>query len=69
MKKIKRIYCMCTLLLHVTAGFAVTATSCNSNRSLTYEDGMFDESEISLDEASDVFQLNSEIENDDTERY
>ncbi|MBR5639599.1 MAG: hypothetical protein IKW83_07530 [Muribaculaceae bacterium] len=50
------------------AAFALTATSCN--RMLTYEDGMFDYNEIYTDEATnDTFQINSEIDNDDTERY
>lgn len=44
------------------------ATSCN--RSITYEDGMFDYDDIYTNDANnDTFQLNSEIENDDQERY
>lgn len=62
-------YSICALFVIMATGVAVTATSCNSNRYVTYEDGMFDENEASLDEASDIFQLNSEIDNDDTERY
>ena len=37
---------------------------------ISYEDGMFDYDDIySDDSTSDTFQLNSEIENDDQERY
>ena len=44
------------------------ATSCN--RAITYEDGMFDYDDIYADDANnDTFQLNSEIDNDDQERY
>ena len=51
------------------AAFALIATSCN--RMLTYEDGMFDYNEIYTDDdaTNDTFQINSEIDNDDTERY
>ena len=36
----------------------------------TYEDGMFDYNEIYTNDANDdTFQINSEIENDDQERY
>lgn len=45
------------------------ATSCNSNRNMTYEDGMFDYNEVYDDATSDTFQLNNEIDNDDQERY
>ncbi len=51
-----------------TAALAISTSSCN--RMMTYEDGMFDYNEIYEDDATnDTFQINSEIENDDTERY
>ncbi len=54
----------------VAMAIASIATSCNSNRYLTFEDGMFDYDEIYSDDATgDTFQLNSEIDNDDQERY
>ena len=47
---------------------AFTSASCN--RMVTYEDGMFDYDDMySDDSTSDTFQLNSEVENDDQERY
>lgn len=57
------------LTAFVAAALALTATSCN--RMLTYEDGMFDYNEIYTndDAINDTFQINSEIDNDDTERY
>ena len=59
-----------TLSIGVLVTFATTlafTTSCN--RVVTYEDGMFDYNEIYEDATNDTFQTNSEIENDDTERY
>lgn len=56
------------LIAIFTAVIALTATSCN--RMMTYEDGMFDYNEIYTNDANDdTFQINSEIENDDQERY
>ncbi len=52
----------------IAAATALAATSCN--RMMTYEDGMFDYNEIYEDDSTnDTFQINSEIDNDDTERY
>lgn len=69
MKKIGRIISSCGLISMLAMGLATVATSCNSNRYITYEDGELDTNEISLDEASDILHLNSEIDLDDRERY
>ena len=48
----------------------MTFTSASCNRMVTYEDGMFDYNEIYTNDATDdLLQINSEIDNDDTERY
>lgn len=68
MRKITKTLQAIGLLVILSAGCAVVTTSCN--RLLTYEDGMFDDNEIYSDDSNnDTFQINSEIENDDTERY
>jgi len=63
-KKNIRIYGLLALI-----AFAIVATSTSCNRYMTYEDGMFDDNEIYQDAANETFQLNSEIDNDDNERY
>jgi hypothetical protein len=68
--KTKKKISLCSLLIAFLAMAALPlASSCN--RAFTYEDGMFDYNEIySNDDATnDTFQINSEIDNDDTERY
>lgn len=56
------------LTAFVAVTIALTISSCN--RMITYEDGMFDYNEIYNDDVTnDTFQINSEIDNDDTERY
>lgn len=67
MKTKKRISSLIIALMAIAA--MPLATSCNSNRNMTYEDGMFDYNEVYDDVTSDTFQLNSEIDNDDQERY
>ncbi len=68
MKKSTKTLSLSLLAAFSAATLAMTATSCN--RSITYEDGMFDYNEIYMDDAAnDTFQINSEIDNDDTERY
>lgn len=57
------------MLVLVGAGLTTLATSCNSNRYMTYEDGMFDTNEVYQDAAEETMQINSEIDNDDRERY
>ena len=67
MKKRKTL-CLGLLTVFAAAALALTASSCN--RMMTYEDGMFDYNEIYTDDSNaDTFQINSEIENDDQERY
>lgn len=71
MKIIKKISFPLGIIIAMIA-MAITplATSCNSNRYMTYEDGMLDYNDVYInDAASDAFQLNSEIDNDDQERY
>lgn len=67
--KRRKTLCAGLLTALAAAALALTATSCN--RMLTYEDGMFDYNEIYTndDAINDTFQINSEIDNDDTERY
>ena len=68
MRKITKTLLAIGLLVILSAGCAVATTSCN--RMLTYEDGMFDDNEIYSDDSNnDTFQINSEVDNDDTERY
>lgn len=68
MEKRRRTLIMGILTAIFAATLSVTTASCN--RMMTYEDGMFDYNEIYTDDANeDTFQINSEIENDDTERY
>ncbi len=68
MKKIRKTLSIGLLVAAFTTAIAITSSSCN--RMITYEDGMFDYNEIySNDAADDTFQINSEIENDDQERY
>lgn len=56
------------LTAFVAVTIALTISSCS--RMITYEDGMFDYNEIYNDDVTnDTFQINSEIDNDDTERY
>ncbi len=58
------------IVAFMTMAVAPISVSCNSNRFMTYEDGMFDYDDIYSDDAtSDTYQLNSEIDTDDTERY
>ena len=57
-------------LITVISGVALMTSATSCNRAITYEDGMFDYDDIySDDSTNDVFQINSEIENDDQERY
>ena len=68
MKKTRKTLGITLLTALFAAALAITASSCN--RMITYEDGMFDYDDIYTDESTnDVFQINSEIENDDQERY
>lgn len=68
MKTKKKISLIGLLVAFLAMAAMPVATSCN--RSITYEDGMFDYDDIYADDANnDTFQLNSEIENDDQERY
>lgn len=69
MKRIRKILIACIMLVLVGAGLTTLATSCNSNRYMTYEDGMFDTNEVYQDAAEETMQINSEIDNDDRERY
>lgn len=68
-RKIRKIFSVYTMLLLVGAGLASIATSCDSSRFITYEDGMFDTNEVYQDAVDETNQINSEIENDDAERY
>ena len=50
-----------TILLITGMAVAIIpiATSCNSNRFITYEDGMFDDDDIYTDDSrSDTYQIN-----------
>lgn len=69
MKRIRKTLSIGILTACFAAIIAITATSCN--RVMTYEDGMFDYNEIydDSDAINDTFQINSEIDNDDQERY
>lgn len=68
MKKTRKTLGIALLTALLAAALATTASSCN--RMMTYEDGMFDYNEIYTDDAvNDTFQINSEIDNDDQERY
>ena len=68
MKTNRKITLIGLLIAILVVAVMPVATSCN--RAITYEDGMFDYDDIYADDAnSDTFQLNSEIENDDQERY
>jgi len=68
MKKVRKTLGLYLFLVIVSAAFAITTASCN--RTFMYEDGMFDDNEIYYDDSTnDTFQINSEIDNDDTERY
>ncbi len=68
MKKTRKTLGIALLTALLAATLATTASSCN--RMMTYEDGMFDYNEIYTDDAvNDTFQINSEIDNDDQERY
>lgn len=67
MKRIRKTLSFYLVIAFFAAFIAVTANSCN--RMITYEDGMFDDNEIYFDNSSENFQINSEIENDDQERY
>ena len=69
MRRTVKIFTNLLLMAMFGVGIATIATGCNSNRYITYQDGEFDDNEASLDEASDIFQLNSEIDLDDQERY
>ena len=71
MKINKKTLRYCVIIAFLTMVFAPISVSCNSSRYMTYEDGMFDYDDIynNDDSNSDTFQINSEIENDDTERY
>ena len=69
MRKLRRLLLGSLLTALVAMAFSTLVTSCN--RLMTYEDGMFDYNEIYTDDdaTNDTFQINSEIENDDQERY
>ncbi|MBQ9585871.1 MAG: hypothetical protein IJR20_07740 [Muribaculaceae bacterium] len=57
-------------LITVVSGIGISTVATSCNRAITYEDGMFDYDDIYNDDSTnDVFQINSEIENDDQERY
>ena len=57
------------MLVTAMAGCGSLLSSCRLSRFVSYEDGMLDDGDISVEEAGDIFQLNSEIDNDDQERY
>lgn len=68
MRRIRKTLSIGLLTAFFAAVLAITASSCN--RMMTYEDGMFDYNDIYINDANDdTFQINSEIENDDQERY
>ena len=69
MKTIKRILCGSVRI--AMGAMALTSLTTSCNRAITYEDGMFDYNEIYGDDISsgDTFQLNSEMDKDDQERY
>ena len=68
MKKRRTLITSCITATIATVLALTSTTSCN--RMITYEDGMFDYNEIYTDDATnDMLQINSEIDNDDTERY
>lgn len=68
MKRIKKTLIIGLIAVISSIGITTFATSCN--RAITYEDGMFDYDDIYNDDSSnDVFHNNSEIDNDDQERY
>ena len=62
---------LATVVLIALGAMAFVSISTSCNRAITYEDGMFDYNEIYDDDnaASETSQLNSEIDNDDQERY
>lgn len=69
MKRTRKILNIYTMLVLLGSGLATLATSCDSSRYMTYEDGMFDTNEVYQDAADETLQINSEIDNDDNERY
>lgn len=69
MRKFKKILSIYALLVLTGAGAVAALSSCNSNRYITYEDGMFDTNEVYQDAVDETFQINSEVDNDDQERY
>ena len=69
MRRIRKTIGSLVLMTIMAVGVSAFVASCDVNRYITYEDGEFDSGEISLDEASDVLHLNSEIDLDDRERY
>ena len=68
MRRTRKTLSIGLLMAFIASVITLTTSSCN--RMVTYEDGMFDYNEIYTDDATnDIFQINSEIDNDDTERY
>ncbi len=68
MRRTRKTLSIGLLMAFIAAAITLITSSCN--RMVTYEDGMFDYNEIYTDDATnDIFQINSEIDNDDTERY
>lgn len=68
MKKIRKTLAICLLPALMATFLTLSTTSCN--RMYMYEDGMFDDNEIYQDDPNDdTHQINSEVENDDLERY
>ena len=68
MKRTRKTLSLALTITLVAVAMAFTSASCN--RMVTYEDGMFDYNEIYTNVATDdLLQINSEIDNDDTERY
>ena len=68
MKSTKKTLLIGLLTIVIACGVTPIFTSCN--RAITSEDGMFDYDDIYNDDATnDTFQINSEVDNDDQERY
>lgn len=68
MKSTKKTLLIGLLTIVIACGVTPIVASCN--RAMTYEDGMFDYDDIYNDDTTnDTFQINSEIDNDDQERY
>ena len=68
MKKIRKALTIFLLPALMATAFALSTASCH--RMYMYEDGMFDDNEIYNDDPNDdTYQINSEVDNDDQERY